>query len=91
MNLEITVGPEQLVIHQGHSILVTDPDGQVRWPTNRGLYFLDTRMISAWVVYANGEPWDLLSSAPIEHFASRLFLTNRKILTEDGEKEKFAL
>jgi glycogen debranching enzyme len=85
MNLEITIGPEQLVIHQGHAILVTDPDGQVRWPTNRGLYFLDTRMISAWMVYANGVPLDLLSSAPIEHFAARLYLTNRKILTEDGE------
>ena len=53
MNLEITVGPEQLVIHQGHSILLTDRDGQIPWPTNSGLYFLDTRMISAWHIFAN--------------------------------------
>ncbi|HEX4196534.1 MAG TPA: glycogen debranching N-terminal domain-containing protein [Caulobacteraceae bacterium] len=85
MNLEITVGPEQLVIHQGHSILLTDRDGQAPWPTNRGLYFLDTRMVSAWLVFANGIPWDLLSSAAITHFASRIYLTNRRILTEDGE------
>jgi glycogen debranching enzyme len=85
MNLEITVGPEQLVIHQGHSILLTDRDGQAPWPTDRGLYFLDTRMVSAWLVFANGEPWDLLSSAAITHYAARLFLTNRRILTEDGE------
>jgi glycogen debranching enzyme len=85
MNLEITVGPEQLVIHQGHSILLTDRDGQIPWPTNRGLYFLDTRMISAWHVFANGEEWDLLSSAPITHFAARIYLTNGRIVTEDGE------
>ena len=85
MNLEITVGPEQLVIHQGHSILLTDRDGQVPWPTDRGLYFLDTRMVSAWHVFANGEEWDLLSAAPIAHFAERIFLTNRRIATEDGE------
>ncbi len=85
MNLEITVGPEQLVVHQGHSILLTDRDGQIPWPTDRGLYFLDTRMVSAWLVYANGAPWDLLSSAPITHFAARLYLTNPRLVTEDGE------
>ena len=85
MNLEITVGPEQLVVHQGHSILLTDRDGQVPWPTNRGLYFLDTRMVSSWQIFANGEPWDLLSSAAITHFAARVFLANRRIMTEDGE------
>ena len=85
MNLEITVGPEQLVVHQGHSILLTDRDGQIPWPTNRGLYFLDTRMVSSWQIFANGEPWDLLSSAAITHFAARVFLANRRIMTEDGE------
>ncbi|HZC16234.1 MAG TPA: glycogen debranching N-terminal domain-containing protein [Caulobacteraceae bacterium] len=85
MNLEITVGPEQLVVHQGHAVLLTDRDGQMPWPTDRGLYFLDTRMISSWYVFANGVPWDLLSSAPITHFAASVFLTNRKILTEDGD------
>ena len=85
MDLEITVGPEQLVVHQGHSILLTDRDGQIPWPTDRGLYFLDTRMVSSWQIFANGEPWDLLSSAPVAHFAARVFLTNRKFATEDGE------
>ena len=85
MNLEITVGPEQLVVHQGHSILLTDRDGRIPWPTDRGLYFLDTRMVSSWQIFANGEEWDLLSSAAITHFAARIFLTNRKIATEDGE------
>jgi glycogen debranching enzyme len=84
MNLEITVGPQQLAIHQGVSVLITDPDGQVPWPTDKGLYFSDTRMISAWLLFANGVSWDLLNSASIAHYAARMFLTNREIVTEDG-------
>ena len=46
--LEIKVGPPQLAIHQGYTVLVTEPDGQIDWPTDKGLYFLDTRLISGW-------------------------------------------
>jgi hypothetical protein len=58
MSLEIKVGPPQLAIHQGHAVLLTEPDGQINWPSEKGLYFYDTRVISSWTVYANGEPWD---------------------------------
>jgi hypothetical protein len=56
MSLEIKVGPPQLAIHQGHAVLLTEPDGQISWPSEKGLYFYDTRVISSWNVYANGEP-----------------------------------
>jgi hypothetical protein len=42
--------------HQGQTVLVTEPDGQVIWPSERGLYFRDTRVISAWAIFADGEP-----------------------------------
>ncbi len=84
MALEITVGPSQLAIHQGYTLLVSDTDGQIPWPSDKGLYFYDTRLISSWKLYANGEPWDLLNSGNIVHYASRIFLTNRLIFTEDG-------
>ncbi|MDQ8726678.1 glycogen debranching N-terminal domain-containing protein [Bradyrhizobium sp. LHD-71] len=84
MDLEITVGPPQLALHQGHTVLITDRDGQVTFPSDKGLYFFDTRLISSWSIWANGEPWDLLNSGNITHYASRVFLTNRKIPTEDG-------
>jgi hypothetical protein len=48
------------------------------------LYFLDTRIISNWAIYANGEPWQLLNGGPINYYAARIFLTNTSILTEDG-------
>ena len=56
----------------------------MNWPSDMGLYFLDTRLISAWAVYANGEPWELLNGGAVTYYAARIFLTNRGFLTEDG-------
>lgn len=84
MTLEITVGPPQIAINQGHSVLVTDRDGQIPFPSNMGLYFFDTRLISNWTIYANGAPWQLLNSGNLFHYASRIFLTNPAIATEQG-------
>ena len=84
MPFKVQVGPPQIAIHQAMTVLVTEPDGQVQWPTDKGLYFFDTRLISAWRVYANGEPWDLLNGGAVSYDAARIFLTNRSFLTEDG-------
>ena len=84
MALEIKVGPPQLAIHQGNAVLITQPDGQVTWPTAMGLYFFDTRMISAWSLSANGVEWDLLNSGTPTYSLARIYLTNRAIVTEGG-------
>ena len=76
MAFKVQVGPAQIAIHQGQSVLLTEPDGQVNWPSNRGLYFRDTRVISAWAIYADGEPWDLLNGGAIAPHAARIFQTN---------------
>jgi hypothetical protein len=84
MAFKVQVGPAQIAIHQGQSVLLTEPDGQVNSPSNRGLYFRDTRVISAWAIYANGEPWDLLNGGAIAPHAARIFQTNRAFESEDG-------
>lgn len=84
MTFKVQVGPAQIAIHQGQTVLVTEPDGQVNWPSKRGFYFRDTRMISAWAIYANGEPWDLLNGGAVASHAARIFQTNRAFATEDG-------
>ena len=84
MAFKVQVGPAQIAIHQGQTVLVTKPDGQVNWPSTRGLYFRDTRVISAWAIYANGELWDLLNGGAIAYNAARIFLTNLAFVTEDG-------
>jgi glycogen debranching enzyme len=84
MPYKVQVGPPQIAIHQGMTVLVTEPDGQVQWATEKGLFFLDTRLISSWVVSANAEPWDLLNGGAVANDAAHIFLTNRAFLTEDG-------
>jgi len=84
MAFKVQVGPAQIAIHHGQTVLLTAPDGQVSWPSERGLYFRDTRVISTWAIYANGEPWDLLSGGAIAYNAARIFLTNRTFVSEDG-------
>ena len=36
MPFKVQVGPPQIAIHQGQTVLVTEPDGQVNWPRTRG-------------------------------------------------------
>jgi glycogen debranching enzyme len=85
MTAEITVGPPRLAINHGHTFMVTEQDGQITWPTDKGLYDHDTRLISSWRVYANGESWELLNSANIAYYACRVFLLNRPFLSEHGQ------
>ena len=73
MTFKVQVGPPQIAIHQGQTVLVTDPDGTITRPSEKGLYFLDTRIISNWVIYANGEPWQLLNGGPISYRAPQWF------------------
>ena len=84
MPFKVQVGPPQIAIHQAMTVLVTESDGQINWPSDKGLYFFDTRLISAWSVYANGTPWDLLNGGAVNFDAARIFLTNQAFLTEDG-------
>jgi len=87
MSLKIKVGPPVLTINQAHSMLVTCFDGQIPWPSKLGFFVWDTRVISAWSIYADGESWCLLNSGAVTQFAAQVFLTNPEILTEDGTIE----
>jgi glycogen debranching enzyme len=84
MPFKVQVGPPQIAIHQGQTVLVSEPDGQIHWPSDKGLYFFDTRIVSSWSIYANGEPWELLNGGPVSYYAALIFLTNKSILTEGG-------
>jgi glycogen debranching enzyme len=84
MPFKVEVGPPQIAIHHGQTILVTNLDAQIIWPSDRGLFFFDTRVLSSWMIYANGEPWDLLSGGATTYYTSYVHLMNRTIVTEDG-------
>ena len=84
MSFKVPVGPAQIVIHGGQTILMSKLTGQIDYPSDKGLYFRDTRLLSAWAVYANGEPWDLLNGGAVSYDVARIFLINRAFATEDG-------
>ncbi len=85
MDLEVTVGPPRLAINHGYAVLISDQDGQIPWPTDKGFYHSDTRVISSWQISADGQPWRLLNSGNIAYYASRIFLTNPDLDTEVGK------
>ncbi len=85
MAFKVQVGPPQIAIHQAQTVLISEDSGQIVWPTDKGLYFRDTRLISAWSIFANGTPWLLLNGGAITYYASRIFLTNNEVLTQDGK------
>jgi hypothetical protein len=87
MALKIPIHPPRLALHQGNTVLLTEHDGQIPFPSDKGLYFLDTRLISSWQVYANNQQWEVLNSASISHYAARIYLVNRSVTTEGGEIE----
>src|SRR6202051_4874048 len=84
MAFKVQVGPAQITIHQGQTVWLTEPDGQVNWPSKCGLYFRDTRGISAWAIYANGEPWDLLNGGAGGYHARRIFQSHRGLVSAGG-------
>ena len=85
MNLEIQVGTPHLAIHQGETVWLADPDGQLTPGSERGLLFRDTRLISVWRLYANGARWELVNGGQPTHYAVQVFLTNPAIPTQEGE------
>jgi glycogen debranching enzyme len=91
MSIIIKVGEPHLTIHHGHGVLISDPDGSMIQPSQKGLFFRDTRLISGWRATAEGEPWILLNSANEAYCVARLVLTNPKLETDRGELQKHTL
>ena len=84
MPVSISVGPPLVTINQGSTFIVTAPDGQIVADTEQGVFADDTRFVSYYAVFANGHPWQLLTSAPVSYYAARFHLTNLPFETEDG-------
>jgi hypothetical protein len=61
MSFKVQVGPPQILIHHGQTVLIGKQDGQIKWLSDKGLYFFDTRVVSSFAAYANGGPWELLN------------------------------
>ena len=84
MSFKVQVGPAQIAIHQGRTVLVCEPDGTIPHPSDKGLYFNDTRLVSAWSIFADGVRWDLLNGGATRHDTASIQLVNRALVTASG-------
>ncbi len=84
MTFKVQVGPAQIAVHQGRTVLITEPDGTIASPGEKGLYFNDTRLISSWSIYADGTAWDLLGGGAVNYDVARIHLTNKALETVGG-------
>jgi glycogen debranching enzyme len=91
MAIEVTVGPPQITVNRGNTFVLSEPDGSVTAETDQGFYCRDTRYVSSYDFYADGEHWVLQNSGATAYYASRAYLFNPRIRTEYGEIERSTL
>jgi glycogen debranching enzyme len=85
MAIEVTVGPPLITINHGDTFVLSEPDGSINARTDQGIYSRDTRFVSSYQVFADGERWVLQNSGAVAYFAFRAYLINPTIATEHGE------
>ena len=91
MAIEVSVGPPLITINRGNTFVLCEPDGSVTAYTDQGFYSRDTRYVSNYEFYADGERWVLQNSGAIAYYASRVYLFNPRIRTEYGDVERSKL
>ncbi|PSB30919.1 amylo-alpha-1,6-glucosidase [Chlorogloea sp. CCALA 695] len=84
MPFRVSVGPPVLTINQGNTFMVTQQDGQITAEGELGVFAEDTRFVSYYAIFANGQPWTQLNSSTTSYATSRVYLTNPVIETEDS-------
>src|SRR5215813_3033080 len=82
MAIEVAVGPPLVTINRGDTFVLSEPDGCITPYTDQGIYSRDTRYVSNYEIFADGERWVLQNSGAVAYYASRVYLINPKIITE---------
>src|SRR6516162_8164862 len=87
MAIEVVVGPPLVTINRGDTFVLSEADGCITAYTDQGIYSRDTRYVSNYEIFADGERWILQNAGATAYYASRSYLINPKITTEYGEIE----
>jgi glycogen debranching enzyme len=85
MAIEVTVGPPLVTINRGDTFVLSETDGCITAYTDQGIYSRDTRYVSNYEIFADGERWILQNFGSMAYYASRTYLTNPRITTEYNE------
>jgi glycogen debranching enzyme len=85
MPVEVSVGPQVLTINHGSTFAVTDLQGEIAGDSEQGMFCDDTRFVSSYRLFTNGERCVLLSSGTPTYYLARAHLTNAAFATEERE------
>ncbi|MGI8550937.1 MAG: amylo-alpha-1,6-glucosidase [Dehalococcoidia bacterium] len=66
---ELRVRPEALHTYQGHTLLVSGQDGVVRGSGNEGLYQHNTRLLSCWRHWINGQEPQYVAASCVDAYS----------------------
>ncbi len=67
-------GGSSITIVEGDAFVVSDPLGDIRPGTVDGLYYRDTRFLSAFRLLVDGHPPELLAGGTVDAFSARIYL-----------------
>ena len=84
MPVQLRVGHPALTINQGSTFVMSDDAGEIRGVGPHGVFAQDTRFVSHYALYANGDLWRAVTSSATGYNAARIYLTNPDLETEDG-------
>ncbi|BDA75619.1 Amylo-alpha-1,6-glucosidase [Calothrix sp. PCC 7716] len=89
--MRVNVGSAVLTINHSRTFMVSDLCGNISHDSQQGIFSDDTRFLSHYTCYINGQNWIRLSSTNTTYYAARIYLTNPVFSTQDGSVPKGSL
>lgn len=75
---------EGLTLHQGYLVAAYERDGRLQ-DGQRGVFFMDTRVISSWQITIDGLPWTFLNGTATAGSAGRVHFVNPDVTAASGK------
>jgi glycogen debranching enzyme len=86
--LPVAVGPSTITINRDDRFIVSQPDARIDPHADEGFFARDTRFVSGYDLWLNGERPTLVNSSPIRFFSARHEFTNAPLFDSDGIIER---
>jgi glycogen debranching enzyme len=84
VTLPIQVGPSTITMNRDDRFVVCQPDGRIERQAEEGFFARDTRFVSGYELFVNGQRPLLLNASPVQFYSSRFEYTNPELLDRYG-------
>lgn len=91
MTLPIQVGPAAITINRDDRVVVCQPDGSIDPDAEEGFFARDTRLVSGYGLWVNGQRPQLLNSSPVQFYSARFEYANPELLDTTGPIPRHSL